>query len=62
MTDKQFLNSAVRIFGPKVLGRISQSTICNALGLCDQKADGRSAGPYLRNLSLAGRQRNVAQA
>ncbi len=37
MTDKQLLSSAVRIFGPKVLSRISQSEICNALGLCDQK-------------------------
>lgn len=37
MTDKQLLRSAVRIFGPKVLSRISQSEICSAVGLCDQK-------------------------
>jgi hypothetical protein len=37
MTDKQLLTLAVRIFGPKVLSRISQSEICSALGLCDQK-------------------------
>lgn len=37
MNEQQLLISAVRIFGPKVLGRISQSEICSALGLCDQK-------------------------
>ncbi len=37
MADKQLLTSAVRIFGLKVLCRISQAEICNALGLCDQK-------------------------
>lgn len=37
MTDEQLLTSAVRICGPKVLSRISQSEICKALGLCDQK-------------------------
>ena len=37
MADKQVLTAAVRIFGSKVLSRISQSEICDALGLCDQK-------------------------
>jgi hypothetical protein len=37
MNEQQLLTSAVRIFGPKVLGHISQSEICKALRLCDQK-------------------------
>ncbi|MEZ5945193.1 MAG: hypothetical protein R3C18_27785 [Planctomycetaceae bacterium] len=37
MNQQQLLTSAVRIFGSKVLIRISQSEICSALGLCDQK-------------------------
>jgi len=37
MNEQQLLTSAVRVFGSKVLSRISQSEICKALGLCDQK-------------------------
>lgn len=38
MTEDQLLTLAVRIFGPKVFSRISQSQVCEALGLCDQKS------------------------
>ena len=37
MTYKQLITQAVRIFGPKVFSRISQSQVCKALGLLDQK-------------------------
>jgi hypothetical protein len=37
MTENELLTSAIQIFGSKVLSRISQSEVCNALGLCDQK-------------------------
>lgn len=37
MTEDQLLTLAVRVFGPKVFSRISQSQVCEALGLCDQK-------------------------
>ena len=37
MTDKQLLTLAVQLFGPKGFSRISQSEICDVLGLLDRK-------------------------
>lgn len=37
MTDKQLLTHALSVFGPKLFTRLSQSELCDALGLCDQK-------------------------
>ena len=37
MTNKQLLTHALSVFGPKLFTRLSQSEMCKALGLCDQK-------------------------
>lgn len=37
MTEDQLLTLAVRLFGPKGVSRLSQSQVCDALGLLGQK-------------------------
>lgn len=37
MTEDTLLTLAIQIFGPKVFSRLSQSQVCEELGLCDQK-------------------------
>ncbi|WP_166831595.1 helix-turn-helix transcriptional regulator [Thalassoroseus pseudoceratinae] len=37
MTDNKLLTSALQTLGPKLFSRISQSEMCEALGLLDQK-------------------------
>ena len=38
MTEDTLLTLAIQKFGPKVFSRLSQSQVCEALKLCDQKA------------------------
>lgn len=37
MTTKQLLTQAISVFGPRLFNRLSQSAMCDALGLCDKK-------------------------
>ncbi len=37
MTNKQLLTQAISVFGPNLFARLSQSQMCDALGLLDQK-------------------------
>lgn len=37
MAEEKLLISALQTFGPKLFGRISQTEMCEALGLLDQK-------------------------
>lgn len=37
MTNNTLLTTAISVFGPKLFSRLSQSEMCKALGLLDQK-------------------------
>lgn len=37
MTKDKLLTSVIQVFGPKLFSRISQSEVCETLGLLDQK-------------------------